>query len=81
LQPEDARAHLVLALLLERQGQVAEAKAEKAKARQLAKAAGITTPKELLESGTPIPGMEEPLPDPEPSGEAVPLPADTEPEL
>lgn len=81
LQPEDARAHLVLSLLLERQGKLEEAKSEKAKARQLAKAAGITTPKELMESGTPIPGMEEPVPEPEaPAGQAVPIP-DAEPEL
>jgi tetratricopeptide (TPR) repeat protein len=80
LQPEDSRAHLVLSLLLERQGHAAEAKAEKDKARRLAKSAGITTPKELLESVAPLPNAEsEPLPDA--SSPGAPAPSDSEPDL
>jgi tetratricopeptide (TPR) repeat protein len=82
LQPEDSRAHLVLSLLLERQGQVAEAQAEKDKARRLAKAAGITTPKELLESEAAPESTDASKVQPEaPDGTAMPLPADPDSEL
>jgi tetratricopeptide (TPR) repeat protein len=82
LQPEDSRGHLVLSLLLERQGQVAEAQAEKDKARKLAKAAGITTPKELLESEAAPESTDASNVQPEaPDGAATPLPADPDSEL
>jgi len=61
--PSDPRAHLVLSLILERQGQIAEAHAEKAKAQKLLEASSQIT---VLEKQTELapqkpPGADQPI--------------------